>query len=121
MLTNNLKTSVDFTVKDQFLRQPLSRHCQSLGRRTGNVAHATALRSSAHKWPHLFQSLFIFLFYFILFYFILFYLFFSCCTAWGSSYSYTYTFFFLPFVLLQYVYLAIVLNVTQQDLLVNLF
>ena len=48
-------------------------------------------------------------------------IFFSHCTARGSSYPYMYTFFPPPFVLLQYEYLDIVLNATQQDLLVNLF
>ena len=55
--------------------------------------------------------------------------FFSCfiiliffrCTAWGPSYSYMYTFFPPPFVLLQYRYLNIVLDATQQDLLLNPF
>ena len=55
--------------------------------------------------------------------------FFSCfiiliffrCTAWGPSYSYMYTFFPPPSVLLQYRYLDIVLNATQQDILVNPF
>ena len=43
------------------------------------------------------------------------------CTAWGLSYTYTYTFFSPLFVLLQYKYLDTVLNATQQDLLVNSF
>ena len=47
--------------------------------------------------------------------------FFSHGTARGSSYPYMYTFFPPPFVLLQHEYLDIVLNATQQDLLVNLF
>ena len=55
--------------------------------------------------------------------------FFSCfmiliffrCIAWEPSYSYMYTFFPPSFVLLQYRYLDIVLDATQQDLLVNPF
>src|SRR5512138_2108844 len=42
-------------------------------------------------------------------------------TAWGPRSSYMYAFFPPPFVLLQYKYQDIVLNATQQDLLVNLF
>ena len=49
------------------------------------------------------------------------YLFISRCTAWGSNYSYMYTFFSPPFVLLLYKYLDIVLKATQQNLLVKLF
>ena len=43
------------------------------------------------------------------------------CTAWGPSYTYMYTFFFPPFILLGYKYLDVVLNATQQDLIVNPF
>ena len=43
------------------------------------------------------------------------------CTAWGPSYTYMYTFFFLPFILLRYKHLDIVFNATQQDLIVNPF
>ena len=59
-------------------------------------------------------------FFTLIVYFILFYIF-SCCIAWGPSYTYMYTFFFPPFVLLRYKYLDIVLNATQQDLIVNPF
>ena len=55
------------------------------------------------------------------FYFILFIYFFPRCTAWGSSCCYMYIFFSPPFVLLQCEYLDIVLNATQQNLLVKLF
>ena len=46
---------------------------------------------------------------------------FSHCTARGSSYRNMYTLHFFPFLLLQHEYLDKILNVTQQDLLVNLF
>jgi len=55
------------------------------------------------------------MFYFIYFIFIYFF----CCTAWGPSYTYMYTFFFPPFVLLLYKFLDIVINATQQEFIGN--
>ena len=54
-------------------------------------------------------------------FFLFLFIFFFHCTAWGTGYTYMYTFFFPPFVLLRYKYLDIVLNATQQDLIVNPF
>ena len=76
-------------------------------------SHCTNSNFFFHIW-----GLFIYLF--IYFYFFKF----SHCTARESSYPYMYTLhlhFSPPFVVLQYEYLDIVLNATQQDLLVNLF
>ena len=47
------------------------------------------------------------------------YYFFPLCIAWGPSYTYMYTDFFLPIVVLQCKYLDIVLNAMQ--LIVNPF
>uniref|UniRef100_A0A8D1RNC0 Vitamin K-dependent protein C n=1 Tax=Sus scrofa TaxID=9823 RepID=A0A8D1RNC0_PIG len=79
------------------LRQALMRH----GRRA-------CLQRQAPQFLFVFFSCFIILIFF-------------CCTAWGPSYSYMYMFFPPPFVLLQYKYLDVVLDATQQDRLVNPF